>query len=500
MTEFSASYSKPVEALAICKGKTRQMEERVDTEQRSRHVPKEVVSELVEKARHRCCLCRVLIDPERFDDDALFGSLEKHHIYQFSEGGGHTYDNLLLACANCHVQIHKHPDKYPIDELREKKRHWVEMVEVVPAELKMVGETEDAISIPFSVLSLNLQYSILASPQATVADLALFVGENILKPLGEYDDHENWLEPEKVGLARCSADKKLDRALRLGEIRLAPDDALTGRVPKIVVPLVIPPVPDFATRRHPFEPELVHIPAGNFWMGTNRLALEMAGIKWSSWMEYETPYHQVYLPDDAIGRYPVTNAEYARFVADTGCEPPEHWEGSTAPKKIADHPVYVTWNDAIAYCQWLSKVTGKPFTLPSESEWEKAARGTDGRLWPWGNRWNPARCNTREKGPGRTTPVGQYSPWGDSPYGVADMAGNVWEWTRSLYRGYPYDSDDGREDLGGNGIRVLRGGSFYGTVNSARSAARVGWNPHLRLRFNGLRVVVAAPFSPASAL
>ena len=84
---------------------------------RSRHIPKEVALKLLEDSRYRCCLCRLLIDPQRYDADALFGSLEKHHIILFAEGGGHTDDNLLLVCANCHSQIHKHPDKYPVDEL-----------------------------------------------------------------------------------------------------------------------------------------------------------------------------------------------------------------------------------------------------------------------------------------------------------------------------------------------------------------------------------------------
>ena len=140
-----------------------------------------------------------------------------------------------------------------------------------------------------------------------------------------------------------------------------------------------------------------------------------------------------------IDRTPVTNAEYARFVAATGRKPPRHWPGAAPPGEIADHPVvYVSWHDAAAYAEWAGK------RLPSEQEWEKAARGTDGRDYPWG-RWKRGVCNTEEAGIGGTTPVGRYSPGGDSPYGCADMAGNVWEWTASSR---------------GRGFYGMRGGSW----------------------------------------
>ena len=92
----------------------------------------------------------------------------------------------------------------------------------------------------------------------------------------------------------------------------------------------------------------------------------------------------------------------------------------------------VSWYDVVTYCRWLSKVTGKPYRLPSEAEWEKAARGSEGWIYPWGNEWDEKLCNSLEGGKGGTSPVGMYSPAGDSPYDCADMAGNVWEWTRSL--------------------------------------------------------------------
>ena len=127
--------------------------------------------------------------------------------------------------------------------------------------------------------------------------------------------------------------------------------------------------------------------------------------------------------DFYMDRFPVTNADYKKFVEATGHEHPAHWRRSIWPEGKADHPVVqIIWDSALAYAQWAGK------RLPTEAEWEKAARGRDGRVWPWGSVFDPSRCNTNEGGLWDTTPVGNYSPGGDSPYGIADMAGNVWEW------------------------------------------------------------------------
>jgi len=186
------------------------------------------------------------------------------------------------------------------------------------------------------------------------------------------------------------------------------------------------------------EPEWIEIPAGAFMMGEGEKTC------------------QVKLPDYAIARVPITNAQYQLFVAATKQSTPKHWADGRIPKGLESHPVVnVSWHDAIAFCQWLSQVTGKVITLPSEAEWEKAARGDkDTRAYPWGDTFDRLRRNTRELGIGSTTPVGIF-PDGASPYGVLEMSGNVWEWCRNKY-----DDPDDEEIDQSNAGRVVRGGAW----------------------------------------
>ncbi|HJN45519.1 MAG: hypothetical protein CL477_14860 [Acidobacteria bacterium] len=246
----------------------------------------------------------------------------------------------------------------------------------------------------------------------------------------------------------------------------------------------------------------IEIPAGLFTMGSDRQDAQAD--------EDERPQHTVTLPAYYIGRYEVTVAQFAAFVADTGYAPDDL--GSLDGPE--DHPVRnVTWNDATAYCTWLTETlrdwTGTPsvlarqlrgsdggrrwsVNLPTEAEWEKAARGTDGRLYPWGDRLDETRANYGgTEGP---RPVGSYPAWA-SPYGLLDVAGNVWEWTRSVPLDYPYRADDGREDTSASQERALRSGSFDMNGGFVRPARRGRTTVDYSAGIIGFRVVVSASSS-----
>jgi formylglycine-generating enzyme required for sulfatase activity len=192
-------------------------------------------------------------------------------------------------------------------------------------------------------------------------------------------------------------------------------------------------------------------------------------------------------------------AEYACAVrAKAVPGPPEHggvkW---SAQLQRPNHPVVcISWQDVVAYAAWLAKVTGQLWRLPTEAEWEKAACDTDGRSYPWGNTWDPRRANTNEGGKRSTTPVGAY-PDGASPYGVLDMAGNVWEWTSTICRPYPYRGDDERKDMGNTTEdRVLRGGSWINYARLARAAYRDYDHIDILADDVGARLVHATAGSP----
>ena len=197
--------------------------------------------------------------------------------------------------------------------------------------------------------------------------------------------------------------------------------------------------------------------------------------------EVETPKHSVYLADYQLAKTLVTNRQYKAFADATGYPAPPHWQKGKIPAGKEEHPVVnVSWHDAVAFCTWAG------LRLPNEAEWEKGARGMDGRVYPWGNEApDDKHCNLNMNMKD-TTPVGIY-PMGASPHGLLDLAGNVWEWTSSLRFDYPYRAHDGREDQTADGLRVLRGGSWTNVPRSLRAALRFRNHPINRCDYYGFR-------------
>jgi toxoflavin biosynthesis protein ToxD len=230
-------------------------------------------------------------------------------------------------------------------------------------------------------------------------------------------------------------------------------------------------------------PELVFIPEGDTIMGTSAGIVRHL-VNTEEWAEewytkdmfrIEQPQHKVRIKAFEISRFPVTNAEYHLFTWESGYRVPRFWGSFHYNEDEADHPVVgISREDAQAYIEWLSGELNMNYRLPSEAEWERAARGEDDRIYPWGNTFDPWRCNTSESGRRGTTTSTNFTPGGDSPWGVVDMVGNVWEWTATAMRPYPYRSEDGRDDLLTNKkeLCVIRGGSWYYTRKLARCSAR----------------------------
>ena len=228
---------------------------------------------------------------------------------------------------------------------------------------------------------------------------------------------------------------------------------------------------------------MVLVPAGKFIMGA------------SDTKDDERPRREVYLDAFYIDRTEVTNRQYEEFVKATGHRSPKaslhiflalEWENGTYPKGRGDRPVVlVSWEDALAYAIWAGK------RLPTEAEWEKAARGTDGRKYPWGNTWDPSLCNSSESGVGDTTPVGSY-PDGASPFGCLDLAGNVQEWCLDIYQRNYYGRAISHNPQGPEGgiSCVVRGGSW--ADSSIRGADRSQATPPHRLSTIGFRCALSA--------
>ena len=256
--------------------------------------------------------------------------------------------------------------------------------------------------------------------------------------------------------------------------------------------------------RVPNDPttDFVEIPAGPFTMGADRASDRDAfdNERWSPAVAEGT----VSLPTFYIARHEVTVGDFAAFARE------RTWTiDQRALAGSPTHPVtFVSWPDALAYCRWLETTletapsappqtkallaNGWRVTLPSEAEWEKAARGTDRRRYPWGN--NPQRTRANYDGTG-TTPVGLFA-CPECAYGLADMSGNIWEWTSSPYQPYPYDASNDRANLDADALWVIRGGHYGDGPRLVRTTTRSAADPGARRAFIGFRVVISQPARP----
>jgi len=233
-------------------------------------------------------------------------------------------------------------------------------------------------------------------------------------------------------------------------------------------------------RLAPLAPDMIAIAGGTVSIGLDpaqmdqrALGLALMGIV-EQWIAVEQPRHSVRLAPYALARFPVTNGEYRVFVESTGHDRlPGGWIEARYPAERSNHPVHgVAATCAEAYAAWLAARTGRAFRLPTEAEWEYAAAGPARLAWPWGNRFDPGLCNTRECALMQTSPVGAFVG-GESPFGVSDMAGNVAE----LVAAVPTRQHG-----------VTRGGNYAGSCERARTQRRQGYNPRIATGAIGFRL------------
>lgn len=233
--------------------------------------------------------------------------------------------------------------------------------------------------------------------------------------------------------------------------------------------------------------EMILIPEGPFTRGSSDEDILWAAKQFHSesldWYRDETPAHSVTLPAFQIDKFEVTFGDYAVYMGATGKPPPREFENLRL-----NHPrqpvVSVTWQDAKDYCHWAKK------RLPTEVEWEKAARGTDKRHYPWGNEPDALNANIRGKGDSfrNTSPGGKF-PEGASPYGVMDLSGNVWEWTEDWYQ--PHPGNEHANDFYGEQFKVIKGGSWDSNLDLARLAVRGKAYPDQKKNYIGFRCVAS---------
>jgi formylglycine-generating enzyme required for sulfatase activity len=312
-----------------------------------------------------------------------------------------------------------------------------------------------------------------------------------------------WLDGRATQQIPSNASSEIRRAHEL-EVKLLQSlrpqmSAFWRRItaPGLAVPPEITALPHILVGAPPLKLDWCWIPDGKFQMGGEH--------------DYDgKPIHTVDVAGFWLARYPATNEQFRLFIAAGGYDTPDWWTNAGWRERQQEkwsQPLYwqdsqwnnerqpvvgVSWYEAAAFCAWAAGVTGEKIQLPGEAQWEKGAQGSDGRVYPWGKAVPTNKLCNFNGNVDRTTPVGQYSPQGDSSYGCADMSGNVWEWCLSKYKQYPYKEDDGRNNSDGTDVRMVRGGSWYTDRNSARCAYRYWYNPVSRYVDVGFRCASAA--------
>ena len=325
---------------------------------------------------------------------------------------------------------------------------------------------------------------IRASEGSTISHVAQAAGSDATVVAGE----RQVVEPETVAsLRRQLAEAR--KNLRLIEERKAEyvlstdvplqlikgEQQLRARIAELMVQLV-------AAEEETVAIETILIRAGDFLMGSDPYDQEAH--------DNEKPQHKVTLPAYEIGKYSVTNAQYWVFVRAIGHPTPVHWSYGQVPSGKENHPVVnVSLEDARVFCGWLTETTGWLCRLPTEAEWEKAARGSlpDRRRYPWGDEWVDGAANTKEASYNDTTPVDAFDEKNRSLFGVIDMAGNVLEWTDSEYKPFSYSA---YETMIGGTRYVVRGGCFTLPWYNARVTWRGRYTPDTVRPYLGFRVAV----------
>ncbi len=448
-------------------------------------------------------LMRLSQNPEVSNNPALLvGYLSQRAGLLLPRGVGvytfphRTFQEYLAAC---HLTDHDYyPDK--VAELaRADPNRWREVALLAGA--KSAGGSGFAL---WALVEALCDHDLPAGAEQPEPDAwgALLAGQALV----ESADLSNVSERNRIKVERVQT--HLVRVLEAGRLP-AVERALGGRIlarlgdPRPGVRVRPDGLPDIVWRE---------VPAGPFVMGSRR----KDGMAYSD----EKPQHRnkSITEDYLISRYPITNAQFTSFVQTGGYREQRYWtqagwaskerEGWPEPRdygepfNLPNHPVVgVSWYEALAFCRWLTGQlrqageldTDKEITLPTEAHWEKAARGTDERIYPWGDKPNPDWANYSDTGIGATSAVGCF-PGGASLYKVEDLSGNVWEWCRTKWEGnYKNYRNDNDLEAGDEVRRVLRGGAVDDDTRSVRCAFRYGYGANVRDNDVGFRVMLAAP-------